>query len=358
MPTAPFSLIFAFSFTQPRSRPVPPKKPAQHTLLTKLRQKGASLKLGGKSADNHLQVGLLPSKGSLKRNYRFIRRILLPQLFSKRTGRTHRPDLAPPLTPDFRVTWIGHASWLVQTEGVNILIDPVWAKWLGIIKRLRQPGLAIAELPPIHLVLVSHAHFDHLHLTSLKRIACAQPILVPKGVGSLVENRGFSPVVELDYWESIACGPLTITLTPSKHWGARMVHDTHRSFGGFLITNSASRTLFHCGDSAYFDGFTRIGQTAAIDLALLPIGAYDSMSGREVHMNPEEALTAFTDLAATHMMPMHYATFPLGGEPIHQPLERLHQAAKTLALTQKIIVPEEGKPTTFKNGLWIPDSPP
>ena len=100
--------------------------------MAQLRQKGDALRRGGKSADNDLQVGLLPNKGSLGRNYRFIRRILLPQIFSKRAGETLRPDLATPGGPEFHVTWIGHASWLIQTEGVNVLVDPVWANWLGL----------------------------------------------------------------------------------------------------------------------------------------------------------------------------------------------------------------------------------
>jgi len=325
----------------------PPRKQPVRDMVAHLRKKGDSLRRGGKSADNEHQVGLLPNKGSLQRNYHFIRRILLPQIFSRRSGETLRPDLLVPVDHQFRVTWIGHASFLIQTEGVNVLIDPVWAKWLGIVKRVRMPGLALKELPPIHLVLISHAHFDHLHLGSLGKVACGQPVITPKGVGDLVRNQGFGEIVELAYGEEIACGPLTITLTPSKHWGARWVHDTHRGFGGFLIRNSSGRTLFHCGDSAYFEGFTRIGESTGIDLALMPIGAYDSMSGREVHMNPEEALTAFTDLGAKHFVPMHYGTFPLGGEPMHEPLTRLHQAAADLSLSPFLTIPEEGKPILF-----------
>lgn len=325
----------------------PPRKQPVREFVAHLRQKGHSLSKGGTSLNNEHQVGLLPNKGSFSRNYRFVRSVLLPQIFSKRGGETQRPDLAPPGGAEFRVTWIGHASYLVQTEGINILIDPVWANWLGIVKRVRRPGLALSELPPIHLVLVTHAHFDHLHMGSLTKVACGQPVIVPKGVGSLLKNRGFGEVVELEYWEQVACGPLSITFTPSKHWGARMVHDTHRSFGGFLIRNSSGRTIFHCGDSAYFDGFTRIGETAAIDLAMMPIGAYDSMSGREVHMNPEEALTAFTDMGAKHMIPMHYGTYPLGGEPMHEPLQRLHKAASDRDLTPQVSAPDEGQPRDF-----------
>lgn len=325
----------------------PARKQPVRDLMAHLRHKSQSLSLGGRSASNDLQVGLLPNKGSLRRNYHFMRRVLLPQIFSKRGGQTQRPDLAAPETSEFRITWIGHASYLVQTEGVNVLIDPVWARWLGIVKRVREPGLHIAELPPIHLVLLSHAHFDHLHLGSLARVACGQPVITPKGVGALVAKRGFGEVVELDYWEKVMCGPLEITFTPSKHWGARMVHDVHRGFGGFLIKNSAGRTVYHCGDSAYFEGFHAIGQAADIDLAMMPIGAYESMSGREVHMNPEEAVAAFTDMGAKHMIPMHYGTFPLGGELMHEPLERLHRISESTGLTHRISVPDEGHPVIF-----------
>ncbi|RYD33647.1 MAG: MBL fold metallo-hydrolase [Verrucomicrobiaceae bacterium] len=325
----------------------PVRKQPVRDLMTHLRQKSHLLSLGGRSSSNEHQVGLLPNKGSLRRNYHFVKRVLLPQIFSKRGGQTQRPDLAAPESHEFRVTWIGHASYLVQTEGVNVLIDPVWAKWLGFVKRVREPGLHIEELPPIHLVLISHAHFDHLHLGSLARVAGGQPIITPRGVGPLVARRGFGEVVELDYWEKVMCGPLEITFTPSKHWGARMVHDVHRGFGGFLIRNSAGRTVFHCGDSAYFDGFQRIGDAADIDLAMMPIGAYESMSGREVHMNPEEAVAAFNDMKAKHMIPMHYGTFPLGGELMHEPLERLARITKSSGLIGRITVPGEGDPTLF-----------
>lgn len=325
----------------------PARKQPVRDLMAHLRHKSQSLSLGGRSANNDLQVGLLPNKGSLRRNYHFIRRVLLPQMFTRRGGETRRPDLAGLEASEFRVTWIGHASYLVQTEGVNILIDPVWARWLGIVKRVREPGLHIAELPPIHLVLVTHAHFDHLHLTSLSRVACGQPIITPKGVGALVRKRGFGEIVELDYWEKIMCGPLEITFTPSKHWGARMVHDVHRGFGGFLIKNSLGRTVFHCGDSAYFEGFRAIGSTADIELAIMPIGAYESMSGREVHMNPEEAVAAFNDMGAARMIPMHYGTFPLGGELMHEPLERLDKITRSAGLETRISVPGEGHPELF-----------
>ena len=294
--------------------------------------------------DKTLKVGLLPQQGWVPRNYHFVRRILLPQIFSLRSGSAQRPDLWSHGGPEVQVTWIGHASFLLQTEGVNILVDPVWSNWLGFIKRVRHPGLQIEDLPPIHAVLITHAHFDHLHLRALGRIGQGQPIIVPRGVGRLVRGRGFGDIVELEHWARASIGPLEIIFTPSKHWGARMVHDVHRAFGGFLIRNAAGRTVYHCGDSAYFEGFGEIGSVWPIDLAILPIGAYKAMSGREVHMNPEEALDAFRDLGARRMVPMHYGTFPLGGEPMHEPLERLLAATRERGLEDAVHILDEGKP--------------
>jgi L-ascorbate metabolism protein UlaG (beta-lactamase superfamily) len=299
------------------------------------------------SSGNGEKVGLLPQKGWSRRNFNFVRRVMVPQMFSLRTNTPLRPDLLSHHTGEFQVTWIGHASFLIQTEGMNLLVDPVWSRWLGLLKRVRNPGLEIEDLPPIHAVLITHAHFDHLHLRALKRIGAGQPIVVPRGVGALVRGRGFGEIIEMDLWAKVQVGPLEITFTPSKHWGARMVHDVHRGFGGFLIRNESGRTVYHCGDSAYFEGFARIGDEADIDLAMMPIGAYEAMSGRDVHLNPEEALTAFGELRAKHMVPMHYGTFPLGGEPMDEPLRRLLAASDEQKLNHAVTILTEGKPLKF-----------
>ena len=137
-----------------------------------------------------------------------------------------------------------------------------------------------------------------------------------------------------------------MSLTPCHHWGARVLHDTHRGFGGFIV-QSGGRTIYHCGDTAYFPGFKEIGKRFDIDVALLPIGAYEPPSGRDVHMNPEQALHAFMDLGAKVMVPMHYGTFRLSHEPLDEPLERLLIAAKQMGLSEKIAVMTEGKPEIF-----------
>ena len=287
---------------------------------------------------------LRPGSDWHKRNY--LTSVLIPSLFTKRAG-THSPPQFPKLSPgQLGVTWIGHASFLIQTHEVNVLVDPIWSMWLKVIKRLKQPGFEIHHLPSIDFVLVTHAHFDHLDRRTLRRVAADQPIVVPHGVGNLVHRLGFNIVHELDEWQTVELGPLKISLTPAHHWGARFLADTHRGFGGFVI-GADGRSVFHCGDTAYFPGFKEIGERYNIDIALLPIGAYDPPLAREVHMNPEEAVRAFSELQANTLVPMHYGTFPLGYEPMEEPLERLLKAADNEGIKEKVLVMTEGKPVVL-----------
>ena len=287
------------------------------------------------------RVGLKPGLDWHKRN--FLTEVLIPSLFTKRSG-GRSLTLFPKVRPgEICITWIGHASFLIQLEGMNVLIDPNWSMWLSVIKRLKRPGLQIDNLPSIDTVLVTHAHFDHLDRRTLRRVAADQPIVVPTGVGNLVHDLGFNIVHELAEWEQVRLGPLQISLTPCHHWGARMLHDQHRGFGGFVI-EAHGRSIFHCGDSAYFPGFKEIGERFPIEIALLPIGAYDAPSKREVHMNPEEAVRAFLELGGDKLVPMHYGTFRLGFEPLHEPPERLRSSARAHGVEDKVLVMTEGRP--------------
>jgi L-ascorbate metabolism protein UlaG (beta-lactamase superfamily) len=292
------------------------------------------------------RIGLLPTEGWRKRNMQFLNEVLIPTLLAPRKPGCHFGLLPEASRDEIAVTWLGHAGFFAQVGGVNIAIDPNWALWHGPVKRVRHPSVWAHDLPPIDLVLVTHAHYDHLHLPSLRKLAAAQPIIVPEGVGSLVKNCGFGRIVELKTWQSATYRDLRITMTPARHWGARMIHDTHRGFGGFLISSDV-RCLYHCGDSAIFDGFKEIGKRADIDLALMPIGAYDAPSGRPVHMNPEEALDAFDMINARSMVPMHHDTFPLGGEPIHEPAERLLRAALDRRIDHRVRILREGESAVF-----------
>lgn len=316
---------------------------AEQGLVARVRARARQFRTEGVRGDGELQVGLKPSGGWGRRNWKFVGEVLVPEYFRARSGATRESELPQVADDQIGVVWIGHATFLIQIGGKRILVDPNWAKWLGVVKRVRHPGLHLEDLPPIDAVMISHAHYDHLHVGSLRRIATGQPVVVPRGVGSIVQRRGFSHVVELDHWQTVDIDDVSITLTLARHWGARNVHDTHRGFGGFVI-EAGGGCVFHCGDSAYFDGIEEIGDRFPdIDIAMMPIGAYGSPSGREVHMDPEQALEAFERIGAAGMVPMHYGTFPLGTEPMGEPLERLKAAALERGLDERVLVLPEGE---------------
>jgi L-ascorbate metabolism protein UlaG (beta-lactamase superfamily) len=268
--------------------------------------------------------------------------------FRPMTGESRQPLLVSP--DELGVTFIGHSSFLVQIGGRKLLIDPVFAERLIALRRLRRPGVRIKDLPAIDLVLLSHAHMDHLNRPSLRRIVAHNmkvsgrtPIaVVPWGVEDLVSDLGFARVVTLEWWQTKSISGLDISMTPCKHWGARLFKDTHRGFGGYVI-RGGGHTLYHSGDTAYFDGFAKIGKRWKPDIALLPIGAYRPDSYRGVHTCPEEALQAFLDVGAQRMIPMHYGTFRLSQEPMDEPVERLLKAAKQAGVASSVCILPEGE---------------
>jgi L-ascorbate metabolism protein UlaG (beta-lactamase superfamily) len=324
-------------------------KPERSSSKAEIRKSdGSSLKAGEAASaaalHQELQVDLAPVAGWTRRNP--VTEIFLPSLFKSREGKSLRPKWQTFSHGEVAVTWIGHASFLLQSAAGNVLIDPIWAKWVKGIKRMRHPGVELGALPPTDLVLVTHAHFDHLDRRTLRRVATGQPIVVPFEVGDLVHDLGFGVVQELHYWESFELDGIRVTLTPCKHWGARMLHDSHRGFGGFIV-EMGGKTVYHGGDSAAFDGFAEIGRRFAIDVALLPIGAYEPPSLRSVHMNPEEALDAFVSLNAKVMVPMHHGTFRMSYEPLDEPPCRLLAAARSRGLEDRIAFLTEGAPVVF-----------
>ena len=167
--------------------------------------------------------------------------------------------------------------------------------------------------------------------------------VVPNGVSDLLRGLGFGEVRELRWWDETSLGPVTVTATPCQHWGARMFKDTHRGFGGYALASPGTPTLYHAGDTAYFNGFHEIGNRLQPQIALLPIGAYFPDSYRAVHTSPEEALQAFVDLRADTMIPMHFNTFRLGREPMTEPLPRLLAAAVKGGLRDRVHPLGEGE---------------
>lgn len=283
----------------------------------------------------------------LRKRARAFGRLVRHSAVTPRTGQTYKPRLVS--NGDLGLTFIGHASFFVQIGGQNVIIDPNFARWLFVLKRLRQPGVRLHDLPPIDLVLVTHAHFDHLHRPSLRAIVqqarnrhVAPPIIVvPHHVLDLVSDLGFGDVVELDWWNSYRHRELTVTHVPSRHWGARIIKDSHRGYGGYVLRDG-KHSIYHAGDTAYFSGFREIGRRLAPELALLPIGAYDPPSFRNVHANPADATRAFLDLNARWMVPMHYGTFKLSHEPMEEPLQLLEKEAKAAGIEDRVVVLEEG----------------
>jgi L-ascorbate metabolism protein UlaG (beta-lactamase superfamily) len=264
------------------------------------------------------------------------------------TGTSRPVELVKP--DELGVTFIGHSSFLLQVHGRKLLVDPVFSKRLIVLRRQRRPGVVVDALPAIDIVLLTHAHMDHLDMASLRRVIRATrkltgqtpEVIVPRGVEDLVERLGFSRIHGLAWWEQIEVQNLKVTMTPCKHWGARMFRDTHRGYGGYVV-EGGGQSVYHSGDTAYFDGFSEIGAKLKPEVALLPIGAYFPDSYRSVHTSPEEAVRGFVDLGAQQMVPMHYGTFRLGREPMEEPLQRLKAEAERLGIKGKIKILAEGE---------------
>jgi L-ascorbate metabolism protein UlaG (beta-lactamase superfamily) len=246
---------------------------------------------------------------------------------------------APPALDGARavVTFIGHSTFLIQTPAGNILTDPIYSLRAGPLnvigpRRVRPPAVRFEDLPSITTVLLSHNHYDHCDLHTLRRLAerFDPAVVTPVGNGRLVRSTGIRRVEELDWWEPSDTSSAGITLTPAYHFSARTPFDRNRAlWGGFLLALDGCR-LFFAGDTAYAPFFREIRQRfGPIDLALLPIGAYEPRwFMRTVHMNPDEAAQAHLDLEAAESVAMHFGTFQMTVEGIDEPARALGEACR------------------------------
>ena len=289
---------------------------------------------------------------ALRKRAKQFGKLIRHSAMTPRTGETHKPVLVS--NGQMGVTFIGHASFFLQIGGENVVVDPNFARWLFVLKRLRKPGVRIPDLPPIDLVLITHAHFDHLHRPSLRAIVqhtkqhrgSGPTAVVPEHVFDLVSDLGFRDVVELNWWRSYRHRDVTITHVPSRHWGARILRDAHRGYGGYVL-RGGKHSIYHAGDTAYFSGFREIGTRLCPQVALLPIGAYNPPQFRNVHTSPGDATRAFLDLNSRWMVPMHYGTFRLSHEPMEEPLQLLEQEAAAAGVSDRVLVLPEGVTKLF-----------
>jgi L-ascorbate metabolism protein UlaG (beta-lactamase superfamily) len=243
---------------------------------------------------------------------------------------------------DLAVTFVGHATLLLQWKGLNILTDPNFVPRVVVPKRLVEPGIPIEQLPPLDLIVVSHAHLDHLVKASLRKLGKEVPVVVPTGLAELITPLGFRRVYELNWWDVYEGDGFKVIHVPAKHWGRRTPHDRERGYGGFVIERHGHHVYF-AGDTAYFQGFLEIGRAFPIDLALLPIGAYRPLSFRQVHCNPEDALQAFEDMQARYMVPIHWGTFRLTHEPIHEPTTWLARLCRNNGFADRVKILQHGQ---------------
>ncbi|HEX6105287.1 MAG TPA: MBL fold metallo-hydrolase [Gemmatimonadales bacterium] len=242
----------------------------------------------------------------------------------------HRPDPAGWPAHRLSAAWLGHASVLLDLWGTRVLTDPALERRIGIgrgfakfgPRRLIEPALRPRELGRLDLVLLSHAHMDHTDLGTLGALPRDVPVVVQRGNRDLV--RRFRRVYEVDWGESVAIDGLEVEAVEVRHWGARLVTDRHRGYGGYLL-RKAGRAVVFAGDTAYTDALGRLAGRGPIDLAVLPIGAYDPWIAN--HATPEQAWRMFRELGATYLLPIHHSTFRLSREPADEPVRRLLGAA-------------------------------
>ncbi len=246
-----------------------------------------------------------------------------------------------------QLTWIGHATVLVQYQGINVLTDPIFSEraspfsFMGP-KRATPPSLSIDQLPPIDFVVISHNHYDHLDAYTVKTLGDQATWLVPLGYKQWFADQGVSNVVEFDWWNTHKIGAASVTATPSQHWSGRSLTDRYNALWASWSVQIGEFKFWFAGDTGYNDKiFKEIGERfGSFDLALIPVGGYDPRwFMKEMHVNPEEAVQLHTDIRSNYSVGIHWGTFPLTSEPIDEPPTRLREAANLLTDSAFVIYP-------------------
>lgn len=264
-----------------------------------------------------------------------------PAFWNQYKSEMKRPVHAPPHRPDplkwpdrgLFGAWLGHSTVLLKIDGFTVVTDPVFSTRAGIdfglatlgIKRLIAPALDIPELPAIDLVLLSHAHMDHFDIPSLRRLESKnRDVITAQQTSDLLRVGRYRSVTEIGWGQEHQAGPLRVRGIEVNHWGARMRSDTYRGYNGYMLETRSYRVLF-AGDTAETTVFRRTSGARRLDLAIMPIGAYNPWI--RYHCTPEQAWSMGEDANADRFLPVHHSTFQLSREPLHEPIERLHAIA-------------------------------
>ena len=264
-----------------------------------------------------------------------------PSFWKQYSQERKRPVAGAPSTPDWRrwtnrgiyAAWLGHSTVLLRVDGLNIITDPVFSERCGIqvgpltlgLKRLTAPALRAADLPHIDLLLLSHAHMDHFDIPSVRALESrGTAVITALSTSDLLRVRRYKSVQEIGWGEIARVGPVSVKGVEVRHWGARLRTDTYRGYNAYLIEAGRHRVLFG-GDTAITDSFRSVKTSKQLDLAIMPIGAYDPWI--HAHCNPEQAWRMGSDAGAEHFLPVHHQTFRLSREPLQEPIERFVQAA-------------------------------
>jgi L-ascorbate metabolism protein UlaG (beta-lactamase superfamily) len=246
-----------------------------------------------------------------------------------------------------KITFINHATLLIEIDGVTILTDPIYSRTVSFtFPRQQKAGIPFEELPPIDYIFVSHSDYDHLNLKTLRklRLRKASTVVFPAGLGRYGKKAGFDDVVELRAWESRTQPSVAITCTPAKHHSKRTAWDwTGSSCCGFVV-QSKNHAVYFAGDTGYADFFSELGSRFTLDAALLPIGAYKPEKWfKNLHLDPATAVQAFLDLKARHLVPYHLGTFWISDEPMDEPPRLLLSEAERLQLGGRVHILKNGE---------------
>lgn len=260
---------------------------------------------------------------------------------------------------DLAVTWLGHASFLIQVAQQNIIVDPVFNGLTPLFPRLIPSTVGLHQLPAIDLILISHNHRDHADIPTLQAVATRNPqaqVVCPMGDAPLMHSRGFQKVTEMNWWESLIISGVTIHFLPAYHWSGRGLRDRNQALWGSYLIEGNNQRCYFAGDTAHWHHFEEIGMAfPGIEVALMPIGPCSPRwMMKLMHMSPHDAVAAFLALGARSLVPMHWGTYSFGLDDFELPLNLLLRAWDEIGIKKaqrELAVLKQGQTKNYPNFL-------